>query len=62
MSPQFVASATPDEVFETAQQVVAEGADLPGFIVGTAVVPYGTPTENLLAVRKACTADHGVNG
>ena len=52
MSPQFVASATPDEVFETARQMVAEGADLPGFIIGTAVVPYGTPTENLLAVRK----------
>ena len=62
MSPQFVASATPDEVFETAQQVVAEGADLPGFIVGTAVVPYGTPTGNLLAVRRACTAHDGVNG
>ena len=59
MSPQFVASATPDEVFETARQMVAEGADLPGFIIGTAVVPYGTPTENLLAVRSACTADNG---
>ena len=59
MSPQFVASAAPDEVFETARQVVAEGADLPGFIVGTAVVPYGTPTANLLAVRRACTAHDG---
>lgn len=55
MSPQFVASATPDEIFEAARQVVSEGLDLPGFIVGTAVVPYGTPTENLLAVRRACT-------
>jgi uroporphyrinogen decarboxylase len=54
MSPQFVASSTPDKVFTVAQQLVEEGKDLPGFIVGTAVVPYGTPTENLLAVRSAC--------
>ena len=54
MSPQFVASSTPDKVFTVAQQLVAEGKDLRGFIVGTAVVPYGTPTENLLAVRSAC--------
>ena len=25
-----------------------------GFIMGTAVIPYGTSTENLLAVKRAC--------
>jgi uroporphyrinogen decarboxylase len=25
-----------------------------GFIMGTAVIPFGTPTENLLAARRAC--------
>ncbi len=54
ISPRFVETASPDEIYQFSQQIVAEGKDLPGFIMGTAVVPYGTPTENLLAVKRAC--------
>ena len=54
ISPRFVETATPDEIYEFSKQIVAEGIDLPGFIMGTAVVPYATPTENLLAVKRAC--------
>ena len=54
ISPSFVQTASSEEIYEFAQQIVAEGNDLPGFIMGTAVVPYGTPTENLLAVKRAC--------
>jgi uroporphyrinogen decarboxylase len=25
-----------------------------GFIMGTAVIPFGTPKENVLAVKQAC--------
>ena len=54
ISPRFVETATPDEIYQFSKQIVAEGIDTPGFIMGTAVVPYGTPTENLLAVKRAC--------
>ena len=54
ISPRFVETAPAEEIYQFSQQIVAEGRDLPGFIMGTAVVPYGTPTENLLAVKRAC--------
>ena len=54
IDPRFVETATPDEIYEFSRGIVAEGKDMPGFIMGTAVVPYGTPTENLLAVKRAC--------
>lgn len=54
IDPGFVQKASPDEVFALAKKTVDASSDLPGFIMGTAVVPYGTPTENLLAVKRAC--------
>ena len=47
-------AASPDEIYRTALGEAKRGRDLPGFIMGTAVTPFGTPTENLLAVKQAC--------
>jgi len=42
------------EVFsERAKQCLKESEGYPGFILGTGVVPYGTPLENLHAIRSA---------
>ncbi len=54
LSPRLLETATPDEVYAAAAREVARGKDLPGFIMGTAVVPFGTPTANVLAVKRAC--------
>ena len=54
LDPAFLQRATPEEIHDATQGLIAEAEGYPGFIVGTAVVPYGTPTENLLAVRRAC--------
>jgi uroporphyrinogen decarboxylase len=59
MNPGLVASAPPERVYENARAMVAEAEGYPGFILGAAVVPYGTPTEHLLAIRQACS---GVSG
>ncbi len=42
-----------ERLYETAAQYIKEAQSYRGFILGTGVVPYGTPTENLLAVRRA---------
>lgn len=44
-------STTPEAVERTAEQLVKESSGYPGFILGTGVVPYGTPLECLAAVR-----------
>ena len=54
LSPQLIGAAPPAEIHAAAAREIARGRDLPGFIMGTAVVPFGTPTENLLAVKRAC--------
>ena len=54
LSPRMIEKATPDEIYAAARDYVARGKDLPGFIMGTAVIPFGTPTENVLAVKRAC--------
>jgi uroporphyrinogen decarboxylase len=54
ISPRLIETSTPDQVYDVARQEVAGGRDLPGFIMGTAVIPYGTPSENVLAVKRAC--------
>lgn len=54
MNPIFIQTATPDDIYATAIEVLADSAAYPGFIMGTAVVPYGTPVENLLAIKQAC--------
>jgi len=57
MNPVFIQNATPQEIYDTARQVIAEADQYPGFIMGTAVVPYGTPLENLLVIKTACHED-----
>ena len=54
INPRFIEISTPDEIYAFSKKIVAEDADLPGFIMGTAVIPFGTPTENIRAVRSAC--------
>lgn len=46
-------STTPEAVGQTAEQYIRESAGYPGFILGTGVVPYGTPLACLRAVRDA---------
>ena len=53
ISPHALASGTPDALATTAREYLSEAEGLPGFILGTAVLPFGTPTENVLAVRDA---------
>jgi uroporphyrinogen decarboxylase len=54
LSPRFLQTGTPEEIHAAAVREIARGRDLPGFMMGTAVIPFGTPTENVLAVRRAC--------
>ena len=54
LDPRFIQTGDPDAIYAATQRMIAESQGYPGFIVGTAVVPYGTPSENLLAVRQAC--------
>jgi uroporphyrinogen decarboxylase len=37
-----------------AKQEIGNADGFPGFIMGTAVIPYGTKTENILAIKQAC--------
>ena len=50
----FILKGSPDEVYDLARRCIEEAMGYPGYIMGTAVVPYGSPTENLLAVKQAC--------
>ncbi len=52
--PRLLAQGTPDEIYAATARELARGRDLPGFIMGTAVIPFGTATENILAVKRAC--------
>lgn len=54
LSPRFLQTGTPDEIHAAAVREIVRGRDLPGFMMGTAVIPFGTPTENVLAVKQAC--------
>lgn len=54
ISPRLIETSPPDAIYEVARSEVARGRDLPGFIMGTAVIPFGTPVENVLAVKRAC--------
>lgn len=54
ISPRLIETATPDQIYEVAAREVKRGRDLPGFIMGTAVIPFGTPTANVLAIKHAC--------
>jgi len=54
ISPRLIETATPDQIYEVAAREIRRGRDLPGFIMGTAVIPFGTPTANVLAIKRAC--------
>ena len=43
----------PDEVHRRAIRCLEESAGFPGFILGSAVLPYGTPLSHLTAMREA---------
>jgi uroporphyrinogen decarboxylase len=47
----------PDRLYDEAVAYLSEAGDYPGFILGTGVVPYGTPTDNITAIGRA-VADH----
>jgi len=54
ISPRLIQSGTPDEIYAVAAEELRRGRDLPGFIMGTGVIAFGTPTENILAIKRAC--------
>ena len=54
LSPILVQSGSPEEVGRAAETYLQEAEGMKGFILGTAVVPFGTPDENILAAREAC--------
>ncbi len=54
ISPRLIETGSPEEIYAVAAREIARGKDLPGFIMGTAVVPFGTPTANVLAIKQAC--------
>lgn len=58
LSPRLLQTASPEKIYDVARAEVRRGRDLPGFIMGTAVIPFGTPTENILAVKQACLDAH----
>lgn len=54
LAPRLIQTGTPEQNYEAAVRELQRGRDLPGFIMGTAVVPFGSPTENILAIKQAC--------
>ena len=54
ISPRLIETGTPDAIYEVACRKLRRGRNVPGFIMGTAVVPFGTPTENVVAIKRAC--------
>ncbi|MCW8133378.1 MAG: hypothetical protein KIS92_23750 [Planctomycetota bacterium] len=47
----------PPEVVELARQILAQGQDVPGFILGTGVCGYDTNPENIHGVRRLVAPD-----
>jgi uroporphyrinogen decarboxylase len=54
LPPRLLETAAPDEVYAAAAAELNRGRGLPGFMLGTAVIPFGTPLANILAVKRAC--------
>ncbi|MDR0902136.1 MAG: hypothetical protein LBM92_05135 [Opitutaceae bacterium] len=54
ISPALIQTESPGQIYTRTREELAQGGDFPGFIMGTGVIPYGTPSENLLAIRQAC--------
>ena len=54
ISPHLIQKGPPERIHAAAVGELQRGAQIPGFIMGTAVIPFGTPTENILAIKQAC--------
>lgn len=54
LSAGLIQAGPPEAIETAAREAIAAATGFSGFILGTAVVPYATPTEHLLAVRRAC--------
>lgn len=54
LSPALIQHETPDAVAATARSYLHDAAGMTGFILGTAVVPFGSPAANLAAARECC--------
>jgi uroporphyrinogen decarboxylase len=54
ISPRLIETGTPDQVYEVALREARRGRDLAGYILGTAVVPFASPTASLRAIKQAC--------
>ncbi len=54
ISPRLIETSSPEKVHDVARHEIQRGKDIPGFIMGTAVIPFGTPTDNILAIKRAC--------
>jgi uroporphyrinogen decarboxylase len=48
---QFLISASTSEIEEQSRREVASAGGFGGFILGTGIVPYGIPTEKIIAAR-----------
>jgi uroporphyrinogen decarboxylase len=46
----LIAAASPDEIRTRTKAELEIAGAYPGFILGTGIIPYGTPTEQVLAV------------
>lgn len=51
---RFILNSNPDDIYATARTHIKESEGFAGYILGTAVIPYGTPLKNILAVKQAC--------
>ncbi len=54
LSPRLIETSAPERIYTIAREQLARGKDIPGFIMGTAVIPFGTPTDHILAIKQAC--------
>jgi len=59
IDPALVHRGPPEEVGRIAREYLEEAGGMRGFILGTGVVPFGTPAENVLAARRACVEERG---
>ena len=59
LSPHLVQKGTPGQLLDEARRYIKEATGVDGFILGTAVVPFGTPKENIFAVRQAAVETEG---
>jgi len=53
-------TTSPEAVYGKARQFLDEAGGYPGFILGTGVVPYGTPSDRLTAARRAAEEMKGI--